>query len=117
MPYDSSVIRSATEELNEQARRNRSAFERRRQQIYTRVPRLREIDRQLSQTIRTAAQTALQKGIDPSPALARAREQNLSLQQERRELLSKYGYPEDALTYQPLCPLCGDRGWRGSEMC
>lgn len=117
MPYDSSVIRSATEELNEQARRNRSAFERRRQQIYTRVPRLREIDRQLSQTIRTAAQTALQKGVDPSPALARAKEQNLSLQQERRELLSKYGYPEDALTYQPLCPLCGDRGWRGSEMC
>lgn len=117
MPYEGLIIRAATDELNEQARKNRGAFERRRRQIYSRIPRLQEIDQLLSQTIRAAAQAALRKGVDPTPALEQAKRQNLSLQRERRELLAGSGYPEDALTYKPLCQLCNDRGWRGSEMC
>ena len=117
MPYEGKVIRAATERLNEDARRNRSAFERRRSQIYTAVPRLEEIDRQLSRTVRLAAQAALQQGIDPGPALEEAKRWNLSLQQERDSLLIGGGWQKGDLTYKPLCPLCGDRGWRGSEMC
>ena len=117
MPYEGKVIRAATERLNEDARRNRSAFERRRSQIYTAVPRLEEIDRQLSRTIRLAAQAALGQGIDPSPALEEAKRWNLSLQQERDSLLLTSGWQKGDLTYKPLCPLCNDRGWRGSEMC
>ena len=117
MPYEGKVIRAATERLNEDARRNRSACERRRSQIYTAVPRLEEIDRQLSRTVRLAAQAALQQGIDPGPALEEAKRWNLSLQQERDSLLIGGGWQKGDLTYKPLCPLCGDRGWRGSEMC
>ncbi len=117
MPYDGAVIRSATEALNANAQRNRAEFERRRREIYLRVPRLQTIDRQLSQTVRQAAQTALRKGVDPMPALEQAKRQNLSLQRERKQLLAQNGYAQDALTYKPLCPLCNDRGWRGSEMC
>lgn len=117
MPYEGKVIRSATELLNENARRHRAEFERLRREIYLRVPELRTIDRQLSLTVRQAAQTALRKGVDPTPALEQAKRQNLSLQQRRRQLLTQNGYAQDALTYQPLCPLCKDRGWRGSEMC
>lgn len=117
MPYDGSVIRNATEQLNRNAQRHRAEFERRRREIYLRVPRLQTIDRQLSQTVRQAAQTALRKGVDPMPALEQAKRQNLSLQQQRKQLLAQNGYAQDALTYKPLCPLCNDRGWRGSEMC
>ncbi|MGM9593662.1 MAG: ATP-binding protein [Candidatus Onthomonas sp.] len=117
MPYDGSVIRNATEQLNWNAQRHRAEFERRRQEIYLRVPRLQTIDRQLSQTVRQATQTALRKGVDPMPALEQAKRQNLSLQQQRKQLLAQNGYAQDALTYKPLCPLCNDRGWRGSEMC
>lgn len=117
MPYDGDVIRNATEQLNHNAQRHRAEFERRRREIYLRVPRLQTIDRQLSQTVRQAAQTALRKGVDPMPALEQAKRQNLSLQRERKQLLTQNGYAQDALTYKPLCPLCNDRGWRGSEMC
>lgn len=117
MPYDGSVIHNATEQLNSNARQHRSEFERRRRNIYHRIPHLQTIDRQLSQTIRDAAQAAFRKGIDPLPALQDAKRQNLSLQQQKKQLLLQNGYSEDALTYQPLCPLCSDRGWRGSEMC
>ena len=117
MPYDGDVIRNAAEQLNHNAQRHRAEFERRRLEIYLRVPRLQTIDRQLSQTVRQAAQTALRKGVDPMPALEQAKRQNLSLQRERKQLLAQNGYAPDALTYKPLCPLCNDRGWRGSEMC
>ncbi|MGM9536746.1 MAG: ATP-binding protein [Candidatus Onthomonas sp.] len=117
MPYDGAVIHSATEALNANAQRHRAEFEGRRREIYLRVPRLQTIDRQLSQTVRQAAQTALRKGVDPVPALEQAKRQNLSLQQQRKQLLVQHGYPQDALTYKPLCPFCNDRGWRGSEMC
>lgn len=117
MPYDGTVIRSATEVLNTKAQQHRAEFERRRRQIYLRVPRLQTIDRQLSQTVRQAAQAALRKGVDPMPALEQAKRQNLSLQQQKKQLLTQNGYAPDALTYRPLCPLCSDRGWRGSEMC
>ena len=117
MPYEGKVIRAATERMNENVRRNRSEFELRRQKIYAAVPRLQEIDRQLSHTVRMAAQTALQKGVDPAPALEEAKRWNRSLQQERDSLLVGNGYRKGDLTYQPLCPLCSDRGWQGSEMC
>ena len=117
MPYDGSVIRNATEQLNHNAQRHRAEFERRRREIYLRVPQLQTIDRQLSQTVRQAAQTALRKGVDPMPALEQAKRQNLSLQQQRKQLLAQNGYAQDALTYKPLCPICNDRGWQGSEMC
>ena len=36
---------------------------------------------------------------------------------ERAELLVAHGYPADYLEDKPNCPLCGDTGWRGSEVC
>ena len=32
-------------------------------------------------------------------------------------LLGAIGLPEDALDDRPACPLCGDTGWRGAQMC
>ena len=45
------------------------------------------------------------------------RRKNLALQQERAELLARMDLAEDALDDKPACPLCGDTGWRGTEMC
>ena len=40
---------------------------------------------------------ALRRGTDPRPAVARLRDENLSLQEEKRALLGAMGLPEDAL--------------------
>ncbi len=117
MPYQGTVIRAATQQLRTDEQRHRAEFDRRRQRLYRQYPRLQEIDRLLVKTVRDASMTALQQGVDPMPALQRAREENQALQQERGILLTEHGYDANALTYQPLCPLCNDRGWRGSEMC
>lgn len=117
MAYEGKVISAALEVLHADEQRHRGEFERRRTDLYRRFPRLQEIDRQMAKTVRDASMTALNHGEDPMPALERARAANTALRQERSTLLTKHGFSEDALTYRPLCPLCNDRGWRGSDMC
>ena len=60
---------------------------------------------------------ALRRGTDPRPAIDRLRDENLSLQAERRQLLADMHLPEDALEEKPACALCGDTGYRGGEVC
>ena len=45
--------------------------------------------------------SALRRGTDPVPAIRVIRDDNLSLQRERRELLEKLGYPADYLEERP----------------
>ena len=59
----------------------------------------------------------LRQGGDPARAVQEVREKNLDLQQERAVLLGSLGLPPDALDDKPACPLCGDTGWRGAQMC
>jgi len=51
------------------------------------------------------------------PEIRAIRERNLDLQMQRAELLHQLGYEADALDDKPACPLCGDTGWMGNEMC
>ena len=59
----------------------------------------------------------LRQGANQEGALAPLRRENLALQEEERALLTQAGYPADALEDTPLCPLCGDRGWKGGRPC
>ena len=60
---------------------------------------------------------ALRRGEDPVPAIQRLRAENLSLQQERAQLLTAHGYPADALEERPRCILCGDTGYCRGSVC
>ena len=89
----------------------------RRERIFARQPRLRQIDAELRSTMSRIITSALRRGTDPASAIAVLRDENLSLQAEKRELLAKLGLPEDALDETPACPLCGDTGYRDGRMC
>ncbi len=117
MSFEPDVLRQANARLKARRDQNTAEYARRREEVYRRLPRVRAIDAQLRQTVTRAATAALRQGVDPSPAIAALREQNLSLQQERAELLKGLGLPEDYLKEQPVCPDCKDTGWKGSQMC
>ena len=83
---------------------------------YHRVPRLREIDRQLRMTMSAAISAVFSQGGDVQAAVARVKEQNLALQLERQELVAanfEVGYLDDS----PICATCGGTGYIGSTMC
>ena len=116
MGYSAEVIKRARLRL-EQAKADRESENRQHlQHAYESVPRIREIDLELRQTMATAVQTAFSKGIDVREAMDRVKQVNLSLQQERAELAALYfeeGYLDDA----PICDRCGGSGYVGSSMC
>lgn len=117
MSFESKVIRAAEERLAVRRQQQEQEYAQRRDVVYRRIPRIRTIDRQLRATVTLAATTALKKGEDPTTAIAAIRDANLSLQQERSQLLKQHGWSEDYLTSKPVCPICSDRGWVKSTMC
>ena len=86
------------------------------QNAYEKVPRLREIDRQLRLTMAMAAQAVFSQGGDVQEAMEEARRENLLLQQERAELAALY-FEEGYLDDSPICDRCGGSGYVGSVMC
>lgn len=117
MAYDGRVLRRALQRFEEDRQEREHRFQERRESIFRRQPRLRQIDTELRATTSRIISSALRRGTDPLPALEVLRDENLSLQEEKRALLGKLGLPQDCLEDKPACPLCGDTGYRGGEMC
>ena len=85
-------------------------------EAYAKVPRLREIDRQLRLTMAMAAQAVFASGGDVNEALEAAKRQNLALQREREALIRMY-FEEGYLDDSPICDRCSGSGYVGSAMC
>ena len=118
MAYDGKVMRLAWQRFDEDRQRRQEQFQERRERIFQLQPRLREIDGQLRSTMTRIITSALRHGTDPRSAVAVLRDENLSLQEEKRTLLRQMGLPEDALDETPVCRLCGDTGYReNGEVC
>ena len=116
MAYSAEVLSRARARLA-MAKEDRESENREHlQNAYARIPRLKEIDRQLRATMAMAAQAAFTQGADPAELLEEARRENLALQHERAELVALY-FEEGYLDDSPVCQHCGGNGYVGSQMC
>ena len=117
MAYDGRIMRRAQARFDEDRRNCEEEIRRKREAVFARQPRLREIDGELRSTMSRIIASALRRGTDPRPAVAVLQDQNLSLQEERTELLAQLGLPADYLEEKPLCSLCNDSGYHGEAVC
>lgn len=117
MAYDGKIVRRALLRFEEDKRRREDQLRERRESVFARQPRLREIDNELRSTMSRILSSALRRGTDPRMAVDALKEQNLRLQNQRMALLERMGLPVDCLDETPACPLCGDSGWRDGRMC
>ena len=117
MSYDGRLMRQALARFDEDKQRRAENFRARERAVYTKCPRIEEIDRELSHTMAKIIASGLRRGTDPRPAIDALREENLNLQQEKRLLLTQMGLPGDYLEEKPACPRCNDTGFLGSEVC
>jgi DNA replication protein DnaC len=116
MAYSQEVMSRARARLAA-AKADRESENREHLQLaYEKLPRLREIDRQLRLTMAKAAQAVFSQGGDVQEAMDEARRENLMLQQERAELAALY-FEEGYLDDSPICDRCGGTGYVGSSMC
>ena len=117
MAYSDQVLRRARQRLAEARSDRELENDRRIRAIYDAHPRLQEIDRQLRSTAAKVMAVAFQKGQDPTEAMAKLKEENLSLQREREWILESEGIDESDLKAEPICTVCGGSGYVGERMC
>ena len=117
MSYSPTILARAEARLKQAQEAHRRPQAQQQAAIHQALPRTAEIDRRLRQTAPRILAASLRQGANQEGALAALRRENLALQEEERALLTQAGYPADALEDTPLCPLCGDRGWKGAAMC
>ena len=116
MGYSAEVMQRARARLAAAKADRESENRQHLEEAYTKLPRLREIDRQLRLTMAMAAQAVFSKGGDVNEALEEARKQNLALQKEREVLIGMY-FEEGYLDDSPICDRCGGSGYVGATMC
>lgn len=116
MGYSAQVVARARQILMQQKAEKESRYRQTLQQAYEQVPRLREIDKLLRQSMAHAAQAVFSEGGDVQAAMAQVKQENLALQQERQVLIAE-NFAPGYLDETPICPICGGSGYLGSNMC
>ena len=116
MGYSTEVLQRARARLAAAKADRESENQQHLDEAYAKVPRLREIDRQLRLTMAMAAQAVFVSGGDVNEGLEEARRQNLALQRERESLVKMY-FDEGFLDDSPVCDRCGGNGYVGASMC
>ena len=116
MGYSAEVLRRARMRLAQAKADRESENQQNLAEAYNRVPRLREIDRQLRMTMAMAAQTVFTQGGDVQSAMEEVKQKNLALQQERQQLVHLH-FEEGFLDDSPVCDRCSGSGYVGATMC
>jgi DNA replication protein DnaC len=87
----------------------------RQQEIYSAIPKIKDIDDQISSGSIKTGRLLLFDGNEQD--LAKLREQNLDLSMQKVELLVSHGYEPDYLNPIYDCPDCKDTGYIGDKKC
>jgi len=116
MAYSAEVIRRARERLAAAKADRESENQQHLAVAYAKLPRLQKIDILMRQTMAEAAKAVFVQGADGREIMEQAKQQNLSLQRERAELIAAH-FEEGFLDESPICSRCGGSGYAGSQMC
>lgn len=115
MAYSAQVLRRARARLEQAKLERERENEAHRAAAYERYPRLREIDRELQQSMAELAIAFLKKGSEETLGAIRTR--NQTLQAERSWILEAGEFEDGYLDDTPVCTRCGGTGYDGSQMC
>ncbi|MGI6007003.1 MAG: ATP-binding protein [Ruminococcus sp.] len=114
MPLKNSQYNEIMREYNRRQLHNKHILDQHIEEAYGEIPRLEEIDHEISSLSIKKARSLLGAAPEEPFDLEQAIR---DLAEERKCLLRAYGYPEDYLTLQYDCPLCHDTGHIGTEKC
>ena len=116
MGYSADVVRRARQRLDVMRADRDSQNQQRLRTAYAQVPRIKEIDLQLRQSMALAAQAAFLQGSDGQAAMEQVKQANLALQEEKKQLIAQH-FGEGWLDETPICTNCGGAGYVGTQMC
>lgn len=116
MSYSQEVYSRATEMLERRKEKATMEAQFRFDEISAKIPELESIQQKLS-NIGLSISKVFLFSDDKKADMEKLMEESLKLQEEKKKLLVKYGYDENALNITYHCPDCKDTGFIGSRRC
>jgi DNA replication protein DnaC len=117
MSLDGKLLGRAKLRLDAKKREHELLMARRHEEVYSKCPRIGELDQELRGSVIEVIGVALKGAGDPSAAVDEIRDKNLFLQSERIQALMAAGFPFDYLDNGYLCSKCGDTGYVDTAIC
>ena len=114
MALNNSQYNAIMREYDKKQSRNRQEQRERQEQAYEQIPRLQELDGQISSL---AVQQARRLLFGDEQAVEVLRQQAQDISQERIRLLTEAGFAEDHLAMRYDCDLCKDTGYVDGKKC
>ena len=117
MAYDGKLLAKARNQLDTIRAANQAEQQRRRGQVYARLPEVERIDNALRSQMTELVRLTLGRRGDLAERIGALKERNLDLQMRRAELLTEGGFGMDYLDDIYSCPLCKDTGLYEGRVC
>ncbi len=95
----------------------RFEMQRRRSEVFAKIPRLLEIETQLDRFGIRMLNLLASGECDENRAVSGIMAENKEYVKERERLLGIHGFPQDYLDVEPACPKCEDSGFDGGKLC
>lgn len=109
MGFNSYTYQKANEILADRRLNAEKTADQRREIIFSRVPRLKDLDKEISSANIQIARIVV-RGGDVVAEMTKLKDRNIALQKEFAELLTANGYSENVLEPRYCCKICSDRG-------
>lgn len=110
MGYSSSVYKAAADRLFERRLKAEKEADRRKTEIYRKLPRTKELEKEISRCGIQAARAVISGG-DVTEEMKNLRDRNLAMQSELAEILTSNGYDKDVFEPSYRCKRCNDTGY------
>lgn len=116
MAYSQEVYSRAAQALERRRERANLEAQARIDEIGEKLPEINEIQRKLAQ-IGLNISKVFFYSADKQADMEKLMQESLELQEQKKNILKKNGYSEDALDIRYTCPACKDTGFIGSRRC
>ena len=110
MRYNKALYRKVKREFDAKRLNHLNELDRRREEVYQKCPRIREIELEIEQNGMRLTQMAVRGLRDVETEIEKMAKQNTILADEKRTLLHANGFAEDYMTNVWDCPDCEDKG-------
>lgn len=114
MPLNNSQYDAIIREYNARQIKNQHILENRIQEVYLKIPRLKEIDHAVASCAVAQGKRLLDGDVQ---ALTDLKEQIAVFRAEKQSLLHSYGYPANYFEPVYTCPDCKDTGYVNGRRC
>lgn len=117
MSLNSSIYKEILKEYDEIQTNSKKQLKSRKKYIYSILPKIEQIDKQLSLLGVNITKAIINKTDNIQTLISNLEKESKQLIEEKEKLLLQYGFSKDYLNLHYICPHCKDTGYINNKIC